>query len=114
MTAGHDFPADKQRILFIRVFFKKTIDKVHLFGIIYRTEFEVKLRNELTRKAIAKEYAEWIRAKVVFKSNIKLNIINYIYYNQDIKENALIRPFSDLFNAFFFMIGSTLSRQNRC
>ena len=37
---------------------------------IYGTEFEVKLRNELTQKRIAKECAEWIRNKVTFKSNI--------------------------------------------
>lgn len=37
---------------------------------LYGTEFEVKLRNELTQKAIAKECAEWIREKVTFKSNI--------------------------------------------
>ena len=36
---------------------------------LYGTEFEVKLRNELTQKAIAKECAEWIRLKVTFKSN---------------------------------------------
>lgn len=37
---------------------------------LYGTEFEVKLRNELTQKAIAKECADWIKEKVVFKSNI--------------------------------------------
>jgi len=37
---------------------------------LYGTEFEVKLRNELTQKAVAKECAEWIRNKVIFKSNI--------------------------------------------
>lgn len=36
---------------------------------LYGTEFEVKLRNELTQKAIAKECAEWIKNKVIFKSN---------------------------------------------
>lgn len=36
---------------------------------VYGTEFEVKLRNELNQKAIAKECAEWIRKKAVFKSN---------------------------------------------
>ena len=36
---------------------------------LYGSEFEVKLRNELTQKAIARECAEWIRQKVCFKSN---------------------------------------------
>ena len=36
---------------------------------LYGTEFEVKLRNELTQKAIAKECAQWIKEKVTFKSN---------------------------------------------
>lgn len=37
---------------------------------LYGTEFEIKLRNELTQKAIAKECAEWIRRKARFKSNV--------------------------------------------
>lgn len=37
---------------------------------LYGTEFEVKLRNELTQRAIAKECGEWIRRKVTFKSNV--------------------------------------------
>lgn len=36
---------------------------------LYGTEFEVKLRNELSQKAVAKECAEWIRKKVQFRSN---------------------------------------------
>ncbi len=36
---------------------------------LYGSEFEVKLRNELTQKAIARECADWIRAKACFKSN---------------------------------------------
>lgn len=36
---------------------------------LYGTEFEIKLRNEMTQKAIAKECAEWIRKKAKFKSN---------------------------------------------
>lgn len=37
---------------------------------LYGTEFEVKLRNKLTQKAIAKECADWIRNKAIFKSNV--------------------------------------------
>ena len=37
---------------------------------LYGTEFEIKLRNEMTQKAIAKECAEWIKAKVKFRSNV--------------------------------------------
>src|SRR5208283_455673 len=36
---------------------------------LYGTEFEVKLRNELSQKATARECAEWIKKKVKFRSN---------------------------------------------
>ena len=36
---------------------------------LYGTEFEIKLRNEMTQRAIAKECADWIRRKAQFKSN---------------------------------------------
>lgn len=36
---------------------------------LYGTEFEIKLRNELTQKAIARECAAWIQKKATFKSN---------------------------------------------
>ena len=36
---------------------------------LYGSEFEVKLRNQMTQKAIAIECADWIRKKVKFKSN---------------------------------------------
>lgn len=35
----------------------------------YGTEFEIHLKNKLTQKAIAKECAEWIKRKVIFRSN---------------------------------------------
>ena len=35
----------------------------------YGTEFEIQLKNKLTQKAIARECANWLRAKAVFKSN---------------------------------------------
>lgn len=36
---------------------------------LYGSEFEIKLRNELSQKSIARECTEWIRQKVCFKSN---------------------------------------------
>jgi len=45
------------------------IPKNHREQSLYGTEFEIKLRNEMTQKAIAKECADWIRRKATFKSN---------------------------------------------
>jgi len=60
---------------------------------LYGTEFEVKLRNELTQKAIAKECAEWIKTKVVFKSNItNENMMGFI--NVDDKNYMPISGFT--------------------
>lgn len=48
-----------------REFYIPQLDRERgLFG----TEFDIRLRNELTQKAIATECAEWIRAKARFKS----------------------------------------------
>lgn len=53
---------DKQR----REFYIPRLNRERdLFG----SEFEIKLRNELSLKAVAKECADWIRRKVCFKSN---------------------------------------------
>ena len=60
---------------------------------LYGTEFEVKLRNELTQKAIAKECADWIRKKVKFKSNITSdNMMGFI--NLDDKNYMPINGFT--------------------
>ena len=45
------------------------IPKLNRESSLYGTEFEIKLRNEMTQKAIAKECADWIRRKATFKSN---------------------------------------------
>ncbi len=37
---------------------------------LYGTEFEIKLRNEMTGRAVARECADWIRRKATFKSNV--------------------------------------------
>lgn len=59
------FVADKSEKQKREFYIPKLNREQSLFG----TEFEIKLRNELTQKAIAKECADWIRHKVTFKSN---------------------------------------------
>jgi SNF2 family DNA or RNA helicase len=45
------------------------IPKLNRERTLYGSDLEIKLRNNLTQKAIAKECAEWIRQKVRFKTN---------------------------------------------
>lgn len=60
---------------------------------LYGTEFEVKLRNKLTQKAIAKECADWIKKKVTFKSNVtNENMMGFI--NLDDKNYMPINGFT--------------------
>jgi superfamily II DNA or RNA helicase len=48
-----------------RHFEMRHTDVSSLFG----SEFEIRLRNRLTQRAIARECAEWVRQKVTFRSN---------------------------------------------
>ena len=43
---------------------------------LYGTEFEVRLRNEMKQKAIAKECADWIRRKAAFYTNTTRETMN--------------------------------------
>ena len=45
------------------------IPRLNRESSLYGTEFEIKLRNEMTQRAIARECADWIRRKATFKSN---------------------------------------------
>ena len=45
------------------------IPKAGREGSLYGSEFEIQLRNKLTQRAIARECAEWMRLKAIFRSN---------------------------------------------
>ena len=54
---------------------------------LYGTPFEVKLKNKLTQKVIARECAKWIEEKVKFKSNISAaSVPNFIAINREDKD----------------------------
>lgn len=59
---------------------------------IYGTEFEVRLRNELHQRAVAKECADWIRQKVRFKSNVTREGINNFMIVADDDETYVYSP----------------------
>lgn len=44
------------------------IPRINRENSLYGTEFEIKLRNEMTQKAIAKECANWVKNKAIFKT----------------------------------------------
>ena len=52
------------------------IPKLNRERTLYGTEFEIKLRNQLSQKAIAKECADWIRRKAHFKTNVSNQMVH--------------------------------------
>lgn len=56
---------------------------------LYGEKYEIKLRNELTQKAIARECADWIRKKAKFRSNItRENMGGFFHIISDTSEYA--------------------------
>ena len=53
-------------------FIPKLSRERNLFG----SDFEIKLRNQLSQKAIARECADWIRRKACFKTNTSNGVLN--------------------------------------
>lgn len=79
----HDAEA-KQR----REFYIPRLDRERT---LYGSQFEIKLRNQLTQKAIALECADWIRKKVRFKSNVtSANMQGFINISNE--EHATYTP----------------------
>ncbi len=71
------------------------IPKLNRERTLYGSDFEIKLRNKLSQRAIAKECAEWIRQKVRFKTNVsQLNMPGFLnVMNED--EQFTYMPFNE-------------------
>ncbi len=62
---------------------------------VYGTEFEVKLRNGLTQKALAKECADWVRSKVEFRSNISYRQMDSMLNVESGPDKTVYRPINE-------------------
>ena len=63
---------------------------------LYGSDFEIKLRNQLSQKAIAKECADWIRRKVRFKSNVSNSAMGgFMYVKEADGQGHTYLPFND-------------------
>lgn len=59
---------------------------------LYGTEFEVRLRNELKQKAVARECAEWMRKKAQFRSNTTREGMNHFLAVEGNDETYVYQP----------------------
>ena len=71
------------------------IPKLNRERNLYGTDFEVKLRNKLSQKAIAKECAEWIRRKVMFRSNSSQEKMSGFMHLQNVDDSCVYQPFEE-------------------
>ena len=62
---------------------------------LYGTDFEIKLRNQLSQKAIAKECAEWIRQKVRFMSNSSQEKMGGFMHLDNGEDSCVYLPFEE-------------------
>lgn len=70
------------------------IPKISRERNLYGSEYEIKLRNKLEQKAIAKECAEWIKKKVVFKSNSSSEAMGGFLHVKASTQNSYV-PFNE-------------------
>ena len=72
------------------------IPKLNRERNLYGSEFEIKLRNQLSQKAVARECAEWIRRKVRFKSNVSQGVMNgFMNVTNEKGNNYTYFPFNE-------------------
>lgn len=72
------------------------IPKLHRERNLYGSDFEIRLRNQLSQRAIARECADWIRRKAHFKSNVSQGVLNgFLHLNDGAGEQSVFFPFNE-------------------
>ena len=85
------FYADKSEKQKREFYIPKLNRERNLFG----SDFEIRLRNRLTQRAIAKECADWIRRKARFKTNITHGSMNSFLNIRNEEETYTYMPFNE-------------------
>lgn len=85
------FYADKSEKQKREFYIPKLNRERNLFG----SDFEIRLRNRLTQRAIAKECADWIRRKARFKTNITHGSMNSFLNIREGEETYTYMPFNE-------------------
>ena len=71
------------------------IPKLNRERNLFGSDFEIRLRNQLTQRAIARECADWIRRKALFKTNITHGSMNTFLNIREGEETYTYMPFNE-------------------
>ena len=72
------------------------IPKLHRERNLYGSDFEIRLRNQLSQRAIARECADWIRRNVRFRSNVSQGVLNgFLHVTNGVGEQTVFSPFNE-------------------
>lgn len=71
------------------------IPKLNRERSLFGSDFEIRLRNQLTQRAIARECAGWIRRKARFKTNITHGSMNTFLNIKEGEETYTYMPFNE-------------------
>ena len=71
------------------------IPKLNRERSLFGSDFEIRLRNQLTQRAIARECADWIRRKARFKTNITHGSMNTFLNIKEGEETYTSMPFNE-------------------
>lgn len=71
------------------------IPKLNRERSLFGSDFEIRFRNQLTQRAIARECADWIRRKARFKTNITHGSMNTFLNIKEGEETYTYMPFNE-------------------